>query len=113
MNQRFLNHNNSDPEFVFTNKTKSDPQFTFKNEAIKPAQACRYLGFQIDSYRTISNGSHLGLTKMSNALGTLNLTRNQMPSEIRFDVFKSVYPCIFLLVKYFFKLLQQKHKQHK
>ena len=74
----------------FTNHTNSDPEFSFKGEVLKPAHACRYLRVQIDSNLIIENHLNSVLSKMANAIHSLYLVRNQIPSKVRLDVFKSV-----------------------
>ena len=74
----------------FTNHTNSDPEFPLKGEVIKPAHACRYLGVQIDSNLTFENQLISFLSKMTNAIRSLYLVRNQIALKVRIDVFKSV-----------------------
>ena len=73
---------------LFTNHTISDPDFSFNGGVIKPAHACRYLGVQIDSNLTFENHLNSVLSKMSNAIRSLYLVRNQIPLKVRIDVFK-------------------------
>ena len=75
--------------FFFSNNN-TDPGFSFKGEVIKPAHACRYLGVQIDSNLTFENHLNSVLSKMAIAIRSLYLVRNQIPSKVRIDVFKSV-----------------------
>ena len=93
----------------FTNKTSSDPEFSFKGEAIKPAQACRYLGVQIDSNLIYENHLNSVLSKMANAIRSLYLIRNQILSKVRIDVFKSVVLCRLSFSGVFLQTLT-KHK---
>ena len=73
----------------FAIHTNSDPQFSFKGEFIKPAHACRYLGVQIYSNLTFENHLNSVLSKMANAIRSSYLVRNQIPLNVRVDVFKS------------------------
>ena len=74
----------------FTNHTNSDPEFSFKGEVIKRAHSCHYLGVQIDSSLNFENHLNSVLSKMANAIRSLYLVRNQIPLEVRNNVFKSV-----------------------
>ena len=73
----------------FTNHTNSYPEFSFKGKVISPAHAFRYLGVQIDSNLTFENHLNSFLSKMA-AIRSLHLVRNQIPLEVRTDVFKLV-----------------------
>ena len=88
-NQLTLNADKKEMLF-FTNNTNSDPEFTFKGKFIKPACACRYLGVQIDSNLIFENHLNSVLSKMANAILSLNLVRNQIPLKVRIDILKSV-----------------------
>ena len=88
-NQLTLNADKIEMLF-FTDHTNSDPEISFKGGVIKPAQACRYLGVQIDSNLTFENHLNSVLSKMANAIRSLYLVRNQIPLKVRIDVFKSV-----------------------
>ena len=73
----------------FTNHTNSDAEFSFEGEVIKPADACRYLGVQIDSNLTFENHLNSILSKkMANAIRALYFVRNHIPLKVRIDVFK-------------------------
>ena len=79
----------------------------FKGEVIKPADACRYLGVQVDSNLTFENHLKTILSKMASTISCLYLVRNQFLLKVRVDFFKSVV-LIFVSVEYSFKLFQQK-----
>ena len=76
----------------FTNQTKSDPEFSFKGEVIKPAHAYRYLGVQIHSNLNFENHLNSVLSKMTNAVLSLYLERNEIALKVRIDVFRSIVP---------------------
>ena len=73
-----------------TNHTNLDPEFSFKGEVIKPAHACRYLGVQIDSNLTFESHLNSVSSKMTHAIRSLYLVRNQIPLKVRIQFFKSV-----------------------
>ena len=73
----------------FTNHTNLCPEFSFRGENIKPAHACRYLGTQIDSNLIFKNLLNSVLSKMANPMWSLFLVRNQIPLNVRIDVFQS------------------------
>ena len=74
----------------FINHTNLDPEFTFKGEVIKQVHTCRYLGVQVDSNLSFENHVNTVLSKMANAIRSFYLVRNQIPSKVRINVFKSV-----------------------
>ena len=80
-NQLTLNADKTEM-LLFTNHTISDPDFSFKGGVIKPAHVCRYLGVQIDSNLTFENHLNSVLSKMSNAIRSLYLVRNQIPLKV-------------------------------
>ena len=95
---------------LFTNQTDSDPEFSFKGEVIKPAHVCIYLRVQIDSNLTFKNQPNSVLGKMANANRFLYLVRNQIPLNVRIDVFKSVVLSQFSFSGVFLQTLTLKHK---
>ena len=62
----------------------------FEGEDSNPAHASRYLVIQNDSNLTFENHLNSVLGKMANAICSIYLVRNQIPSKVRIDVFKSI-----------------------